>query len=249
MLNRIALILVLLNANLFSQPYQFEPMLVSSPVYGNQFYIQPEFSHATYKTREIKQNGYLYGIRGGYDLLVFNNPYLGFECYYRSGVLKGSSLSSKYKYYLFEGKIGFTMGIPTCFIVVPFAGIGYENEKNDYKTPPVEKLSYYYLSAGLYTQIFLNTQITLGCNMKVKFPFCGDHDVKNSEVDERDSCCKKIQYNIEFPVTYWASSQLSFSAIPFYESRKYGNNSTSENWKSKAKMSQYGLGIRGTWCF
>ncbi len=249
MLNRLLPILFLFSSTLSAQCYEFQSSLVANPVTGNQIYIQPEFTSATYKTSEIKQTGYLYGVSGGYDVLVYNAPYLGFESHYRSGRLKGDGLSSKYRDYLFEGKIGLTMGTPGAFYFVPYGGVGYENEKNDYTNTPVEKLSYYYLSVGCLTQAFLNPQLSFGVNLKCKFPFNGDHDVKNDEIDVRVSISKKMQYLVEIPLTYWASSQLNIAAVPFYEHKEYNNNSTGIEWKSKAKMHQWGLGIRGTFCF
>jgi hypothetical protein len=230
--------------------FTFENTLtVGNPVTGNQLYLEPRISKATYQATDIKQNGYLYGIKGSYDLFVINAPYLGFEGSYMRGKIKGSDLESTYRDFLFEGKLGFTMGIPSAYSFSPYGGIGYEEEKNNYITTPIEQLKYYYFSLGLVSNFYLSPNISAGLNCKIKFPFSGDHDVKNDSIDTRVSISKKIQYLIEVPFTYWASNAMSISAVPFYENKKYNNTSVSTIWNSTAKMHQWGLGIRANFAF
>jgi hypothetical protein len=216
---------------------------------GNQLSLAPVVSRATYKANDVTQKGYLWGIKGQYDLLAFNGPYLGFETYYMRGKLKSGAVESTYRDFLFEGKIGLTMGIPSSYYFTPYAGVGYENERNDYTTVPIEKIDYYYVSAGVLSNLYLSPQFTAGLNLKVKFPFTGDHKVKNESVDTSLSVSKKIQYVIEVPFTYWASSNVSFSAVPYYESKKYNNNIISENWNTTAKMHQWGLALKAVFAF
>jgi hypothetical protein len=216
---------------------------------GNQLSISPEISTATYKAGEVKQKGYLYGIGGSYDLLVLNSPYLGFETYYMKGRLKGSGVESTYRDFLFEGKFGMTFGVPSAYFLTPYAGIGYENEKNDYTTTPIEKIDYYYISVGGLSSIYLSPQFTAGLNFKVKFPFTGDHKVKKEETDVNLSVSKRLQYVLEVPLTYWASPALAISAVPYYEYKNYNNNSIEENWNTKATMSQWGLTLKANLAF
>lgn len=249
MLNKLLVIFVFISMNLSAQSFEFQSSLVSNPTTGNQLYLEPEFSCATYKTGNIKQKGNFYGIRAGYDLLIFNNPYIGFESIYRSGRIKGDGLSSLYTDYLFEGKIGFTIGYPNLYYFTPYAGLGYENEKNDYKTSPVDKLKSYYFSFGFITEAFITPQFSYGVNLKIKFPFIGDHKVKNNDINVNLAISKKMQYTLEVPFTYWVSSQINLSAVPFYDYKNYNNNSLGIEWNHKAKMHQWGLGFRGTFCF
>lgn len=248
MLNKI-LPFLFLSSSLLAQCYEFESNLVQNPVSGNQFYLEPQITSATYKTSEIKQKGYLYGICGGFDFINYNAPYIGFESVFRSGKLKDKELKSKYTDYAFQAKIGMTLGTQNLYYLIPYAGVGYDNEKNNYNLPPVEKISYYYASVGCVSHAFLSPELSFGVNLKLKFPFSGQHKVKNDEIDVNFSVSKKIQYLVEVPLTYWASKQLNVAAIPFYEYKNYNNNSVDTVWNSKAKMSQWGLGLRGTFCF
>lgn len=101
---------LIININLIA--YDFPSSLVTRSVNGNQVYLEPTLSYATYTTEENEQNGYLYGISGAYDLLVFNAPYFGFESHYKSGKIKNHEFISRYTDYLFEGKLGYTKGLP-----------------------------------------------------------------------------------------------------------------------------------------
>lgn len=211
---------------------------------GNEVYIEPKVGYATYKTKEIKEKGTLYGLKGGYDLLLFDSLYLGFDSVYMAGKLKTVDIQSKSKSFSFEGKVGYTFGEKWQFALVPYAGIGYQSEKLDFSVPPIEKIHYYYLSTGVNTRIYIKENLTFGLDVKVKIPFKGKHHVKNDWIDEKVSFSRKIQYLVEVPLTYWTSLQSFIAVSPFYELKYYNNNSTGHNWHSGAKMSQWGVGAR-----
>lgn len=240
------LISFMLSLNLFCTVNAFEFLSTfNDPIItGNQLHLEPIYSNTKYKSGEKKQKGSLYGIKGSYDFLVYNAPYIGIEALYRSGDLKGSSLSSKYKDYIFEAKVGMTMGAPGSYSFIPYAGIGHGNEKNNYKTVPLEKIYYYYLSLGVHSQIFLAPQISVGFNAKLKLPVSGRHELKNEQIDLKLKCPNRPQYIVEIPLTYWATTQMNISAVPFYENKNYANNPTNLDWKKSASISQLGARVR-----
>ena len=249
MIRNLFICLVIAIGEVSAQDYVFESSVNSAPILGNKIYLEPRISRASYSTNDTTQTGYLYGINLGYDVFIYNAPYLGFEFDYISGTIKGDSLSSQYTDYSFEGRAGITLGTPCFYQLTPFLGTGYEKEKNDYKTTPIEKIDYYYISTGIFSQAWISPQLSIGFDLELKFPFHGNHKIKNDSCKINSSICHKMQYFLNVPVTYWASSQLSLSAVPFYQHKHYDNNCVGDAWKSNAKMSQWGLGLRVAYFF
>ncbi len=73
--------------------YEFPVMLGETINTGsNQIYIEPRFCRAVFSAPDIKQRGSLYGVRGSYDLIIYNAPYIGLESQYMSGNLSDAFL-------------------------------------------------------------------------------------------------------------------------------------------------------------
>lgn len=249
MINKFISLFLLVGTSLLAQCYEFQSSLIEPVPSVNQIYIEPIYARAKYKSQNLKQKGNLYGITANYDFILYNAPYCGFESYYKVGTLKSQEINSKYKDYCFEGKVGYTMGIPYNYSFIPYLAIGYENIKNDYKNNFTNKLSYYYLATGINTHVFIMNNFSFGCNIKLIFPIDGSSKVKNNEAELSVTISKKVQYNVEVPLTYSPSSAFSFSIVPFYDYKNINNIHHIENLKTRAKMSEIGLGLRANFCF
>jgi hypothetical protein len=130
----------------------------------NRFSISPLFGKAQMKQGTVKEKGWLYGVKGNYDLINPNCFYFGAEIGYKAGDLKGNGdatfttvnivdpatrvetptailveekTKSKYSDLWGEIRVGFTLanfGLSNSFIS-PYFVVGAEREKDYFVSP------------------------------------------------------------------------------------------------------------------
>lgn len=206
--------------------------------FRHQLFIGPE-AYYVKRTREggAKQNGYLAGIRAGYDYLRGYAFYVGLEGVYATGRLKGEfGEGEKLRSHLtdanVEGRLGYTFESQSCYqaSLTPFAGIGYFWEINKYGKPaylPIHfENTFYYVPIGFLSRVFITPEISVGLNFKARFLI--DGKIKASHDPEWEGSFimryeDKVQYRIDLPFTYyWLNQHVAISLVPFYEYRHYG---------------------------
>lgn len=167
---------VLTQASLFAE-YCFptyvgaEQVEVVTGLPVNYLSVSPVFGKAEMKQGTVKENGWLYGVRGNFDIISPNTLYLGAELGYKFGNLAGNGdatftvvnvidpatrietpmlvdveqkTKSKYSDMWGEFRVGFTLGnliIPSGF-VSPYFVVGYEKERDDFVSPSALELKH-----------------------------------------------------------------------------------------------------------
>lgn len=237
----------------------FSEMCMDNTCTSNPFqaYVGPEIYHV-HRKREggAKQNGTVYGIKGGYDRIKRYKIYFGFEALYSRGVLRGKSgtrnyLKSNFGDTFAEGRLGYTFQSKRKVkpLFTPFVGVGYFIEKNDFthpKSTPIHfKTKYVYAAAGFLSRISLTEKIDLGLNFKVKYPYDAKCRVSNDprQKDSTQVINEKLQYRIELPLTYNQVrdfNNFAISFVPFYEMREYGYHPNFPSDFFKTRLDIYG---------
>jgi hypothetical protein len=206
--------------------------------FRHQAYVAPEIYHVERTREQSKQQGYLYGVRFGYDYIKRYAFYFGFEGLYAQGTLKGhgvesvrvkSSLTDKN----LEGRVGYTFqmkGWPHASFT-PFFGIGYFWEWNHYKHPSPLKIhldnQFCYIPVGFLSNVYLSSCFSVGVDFKARFLLSGrtkiSHDDEFSDMTQNYE--EKLQYRVDVPLTYYfclCQRQSAVALVPFYEYRHYG---------------------------
>ncbi len=235
LLRKLSLFLLVATTQGFSEICSFT-CLSDKPL---QIYVGPEIYHV-HRKREggAKQDGVVYGIKGGYERIKRYKIYFGFDALYSKGVLHGKGgagnhLKSNFGDTYVEGRLGYTFQSKCRFkpLFTPFAGVGYFIEKNNFthpKSTPIHfKTTYVYATAGFLSRVSLTEKFDLGLNFKIKYPYEAKCRVSNDprQIDSTQVINEKIQYRVELPLTYnnvRDISCLSISFVPFYELRQYG---------------------------
>jgi len=206
----------------------------------HRVYAGPEEYHVkrTKKGGTI-QNGYLFGVRAGYDRLKRYGWYIGAEAAYAGGVLKGhtggdAKLKSRYYEGSVEGRAGYTFQQKEGFqcALTPFIGGGYSVERNNFKDPsplPIHFRTHYgFVSAGFLSSVRWNDRWTTGINFKARLPMeprCAvSHDPDNEPVTQ--NIRERVQYRVELPITCALSCDWEWSVglVPFYDYKPYGSH-------------------------
>lgn len=250
-------------SNLSAQDYVFPGDLSDSApavrAVSNELSISGIFGKAKMKQGTCKKDGWLYGVRGNYDLYFNNLFYVGAESGYKWGDLSGKAcpenpelegkVKSQYSDFWVEGRIGGKLSGPVAYLT-PYFVVGYEKEHDDYIAPsPIEldyKLNYGYLGCGALSAYYLNPCMTLGLNFKMKWMFNAKHKVGGSPYieDKGISCAGCYSYNIELPFTYFLTPCMKFAVIPFYEFKNYDKHKFELEGKEKNSLRMYGALIQ-----
>lgn len=243
--------------------------VISLPAVNN-FTVSPLFGKATMKQGTVKQDGWLFGIRGNYDIISINTLYLGAEAGYKAGELKGKTenlnavvvaidplrdvalvenkTKSKYSDLWGEIRVGFTFGgsgLPGGYLS-PYFVVGYEKEKDDFVSPSLielkHTLTYGYLGFGAISNFAVTPFMSVGLNAKFKWMFNAYTKTGGDPYlqDKGISCANCFHWSIEVPVTYLLSSNLSFSVAPFYEYKNYDKHKFEWIGKEKASFHMWG---------
>lgn len=239
---------------------------VNGFTYMNYLTISPLYGKATMKQGSVKNDGWLYGIHGNYDLINYNTFYFGAEIGYKFGDLKGkvsnieelqinidnliveNKTKSKYSDLWSEFRAGFTFGglNYTGGFVTPYLLVGYEQEKDNFVSPsPIEikhKLTYGYFGGGLLSLLRVSNQMTIGANVKFKWMFNatqktgGDPYIENKEI----SCANCFHWSLEIPVNYLVCQNMFVGLAPFYEYKNYDKHKFEWLGKEKATFHMWG---------
>lgn len=185
------------------------------------------------------QDGWLFGVRGGYEKLNSKGLYLSVDGYWVTGELEGNSkagnpLKSEVAEYEIEGRIGGSYSFPKscCITWVPYLGYGYFTSHNDFVKPtPLiynSKSTFYYLAGGGMVLLSIGDCWNAGFHFKYKLPEEPKCTIKN-DPDYGTVVLNlgvKSQYEIELPIRYrccWMGKKLGFMLAPFYRYRHYGH--------------------------
>ena len=239
------------------------------PLPQHQFYIGPEIYHADRskagKYRCVKQRGFIYGGRLGYDRIKRCRLYWGFDALYATGDLRSHRKNENKIKLCFtdeniEGRLGYTIQakcgwLPT---LVPYVGYGYYRETNKFKRPsPLlikQRISFDYFALGFLSQIYPHPSWVVGLNFKARFLFNSKCRVSDDpEYDDIDQNIKhNVQFRVEVPITYrlncWCD-KLAIALVPFYEYRHYGEHANFPFDFKEAKLNFYGFDIRLMYMF
>ena len=215
-------------------------------------YIGPEIYHLKRsRAGGTHQNGWMYGVRAGYDKVQKCTVYWGIDALYAKGTLhgktgKGSKIKSRFTDENIEGRAGFTFQ-GNCLMrasFTPFIGIGYFSEKNNFVDPspiPVHfNTRFGYGVVGFLSNLPWTERFETGLNFKARYPFeprCRiSHDPEND--DTTLNVKEKWQFRVELPITYNCTccDLFALTLSPFYEYRLYGKHL---NFPSNFLRTQY----------
>ncbi len=234
---------------------------IKKPTYAHQLYVGPEIYHVNRKRDGgTHQDGFLYGVRLGYDRIKRYKFYWGLDALYATGSLTGKSgggsrIKSDLTDASIEGRFGYTFKCKTWYkpSLTPYIGVGYFVEKNDFKSPSLIpahfRTDFAYGAVGFLSQISINDSWDLGLNFKAKFlydPKC--HVTHDPEEDNStQNITEKVHYRVELPVTYHTClclDKIWVSLVPFYESRQYGAHPNYPFDYYDTQFNNYGLLIK-----
>lgn len=233
--------------------------------YSTAPFIGPEIYYMT-RTKEggSKQTGTLYGVRLGYDHVQRYKIYGGIDVLWAQGTLEGhvedDKLKSEFTDFNGEARLGYTFQCKfwRCLSFTPYLGVGYFCEKNNYQHPSPLKIhfrnSFSYVPIGFLSQVFLNRNLSIGVNFKVRVIIEGEqhvsHDPSNDSHTQKYE--EKLQYRAELPVTYffcWKCHSLSISLVPFFEYRQYGHRANFPFDFLEVKFKLYGSTLKLSYLF
>jgi len=226
-----------------------------------KFYIGPEYLHVR-RTRDggTKQNGNLYGFRGGYERIKNWGIYWGVEGHWAQGCLTGHSgghdrLKSTFTDSHVEGRLGYTFQIQRWCqpSITPFAGVGYFWEQNRFRSPSPLHLQFLtrapYGLLGFLTNVELPRQFAIGLNFKACFMYDAKCEVSRDPEFGRTTLKigDKINYRLELPLTYHfciPCNAFDVALVPFYESRHYGQKLSFPFAFQETKLRIYGVNLQ-----
>jgi len=243
-------LLFLLSTSFCSADTYFTDLFFSNALKTpNQFYISPLLGRASYKTGAVEQKGYVYGVEANYDFINQNVPYLGAETHYSKVKLKAGDLHSNYSEYALEAKVGFSLASNEFSSFTPYAGLGYENQRNSYEKSNMVNNKFQYFSLGFLSNYVINPQMSVGLNVKAKMPYTGEQKLQKDLIKSSPKICKKYHYAVELPVTYLASSNSSLAVSPFYQHKQGNCNAATAEPTKSSKLKVWGINIKCNFYF
>lgn len=221
-------------------------------------YGGPEIYHV-HRTREngSVQDGWLAGVRIGYDAIAPNSFYYGADLLWARGTLRGRSsnqnfLKSKFTDESVEARLGYTFQMPCLshFTFIPFVGGGAALEKNSFVEPsPLlvsMKLIYEFVSVGFFSYLPLDPLYDIGLNVKCRYPVEIKNYVENDP--DYDDCSmlvgNKWQFRVELPLTFNRCSIFGLALVPFYEYRRYGKKANFPFDFLETKLRNVGIQVK-----
>jgi len=202
-------------------------------------YVGPEIYYFQRSRKGgTEQSGRIDGIRFTIDRVKGAGIYLGGEILYSEGTIKGFNsrrkrLVSDVTDLIGEGRVGFTFMIPfgKFPFIIPYAGYGYFNEKNQFLNPSpllyTTVDTFNYVAAGFLSGLNLTPCLSMGINIKARFMLNGRSKI-TEDPDFDDTVLRmsdESHYRVEVPFAYTlAGSCLRLEAIlsPFFEYRHFG---------------------------
>lgn len=226
--------------------------------YSQQAYAGPEIYYVQRKREGgSHQNGWVGGLRFGYDRIKRYKLYFGGDALFSWGRLEGksgagNSLKSNFMDASIEGRIGYTFqqkeGNQISF--TPYLGGGYFVETNNFISPSLLKLHtqtrFSYACAGFLSSMNLTDEFNIGLNFKAKYMLDGKHYISHDpEHDPVDMPIKnEMQYRVELPIVYRWCGRYDFGLVPFYEYRHYGGQASYPFDFLDTKLNLYGATLK-----
>ncbi|NGX61011.1 MAG: hypothetical protein K940chlam9_00489 [Chlamydiae bacterium] len=184
------------------------------------------------------QDGRIDGVRLIAEHTTCKGWYMGADYFYGRGDLSGKTgsgkkLASKVTDQIVELRLGRLLQVynPSCAYFLPFAGWGYFEEKNDFRSPsPIPFTftdSYKYIVVGFLSGGNLSPLLSMGLDFKVRFMMDGEMKVTDDPQYEDFTLPleKEIQVRIDLPFTCafcFKGCPLPLQCTPFYEFRHFG---------------------------
>lgn len=238
---------------------------IKPPSCAHQFYIGPEVYYVDRKREGgTHQDGFLYGVRLGYDRIKRYKFYWGFDGLYATGHLSGKNsggnrIKSDFTDASTEGRLGYTFKCKTGYRLsfTPYIGVGYYLEQNDFKKPsPIPahfRTEYAYGAIGFLSQVSINCLWDVGINLKAKWPYNPKCHISHDPEEENSTqnITERLQYRVELPVTYHTNlclDRVLISFVPFYEYRRYGAQANYPFDYFDTQFNNYGLLIKFMYC-
>ncbi len=231
----------------------------------DQIFVGPEIYHVERtKKAGAKQDGYLYGVRLGYERIKKDKIYVGVDFLYAEGSMKGKLGEEKIKSILtdinIEERIGYTLasncGWKPSF--TPYIGVGKFWEKNEYKHPSPFRFHFYnsflYIPIGFLSHLDFTDNFRMGINFKARYILDSHHTITHdSEFGKiHQKYEEKVQYRVELPMTYFtcfSQKKVSVSLVPFYEYRHYGYRINFPFDFIETKFNLYGANLKLLYLF
>jgi len=203
------------------------------------------------------QNGWVGGVRIGYDRIKRYGIYVGGDALYSWGRLKGkgpedTSLKSNFMDASIEGRLGYTFQqkAERQFSFTPYLGGGYLVETNNFIDPSPLKLHtqtrFSYACAGFLSSMNVSPQFAVGLNFKAKYMIDGRHYISHDpEHEPVDMLVKnEMQYRVEIPIVYRWCERYDYGVVPFYEYRHYGGQASFPFDFLDTKLNLYGITLK-----
>lgn len=206
--------------------------------YPHRIFVGPEFYHI-HRSRGsgAKQNGWIYGVRAGYERVKRFKIYWGADFLYGEGQLHGKSdtagkLKSTFRDENIEGRLGYTFQkkCSNHLSLTPYVGYGYFRETNRYHENQPRKVKFRttfdYVVCGFLSNIAIFQSWNAGVNFKARFPLDGRCKIFDPEENNSKQLFNsRWQYRVELPISYricQCYERVELDFVPFYEFRRYG---------------------------
>jgi hypothetical protein len=217
--------------------------------YPHQFYIAPDVYFRDYDEeleapKKSHEFGMLYGLQAGYSFIQLDRYYFGADLRYSYGetVYDGSIQNllnneitpyrshTENNFVNFETRVGMTYGCQR-LQYIPFVGIGgqywYRGPARDNRYGYAEEYIWGYFSFGIKTIYSLNSNWSIGLNLKGMQMFSGTMYIPSMN-QLRFSLGNLLQYEIELPIIYIRSNTCSFlnqiSFVSYFRNQNIGKS-------------------------
>ncbi len=200
--------------------------------------VGPEVYHMSrIRIGGTHQEGWIDGVRLGFDRIKKYCWYFGGDLLYAKGELKGATgtgrpLVSELTDQIYEIRLGYTLQKEGCYahFFVPFAGWGHFREINQFSPPsPIPCTftdSFSYWTAGFLSGVNFKTLLSIGLNFKLRFMHNGQSEVTEDPLYDDVTLLMKdeIHVRVDLPIalTSPTSCVMGFLLTPFFEYRHFG---------------------------
>ncbi len=203
------------------------------------FKAGPEVYHLK-RTREggTSQDGWITGVRIGFDRIKRHKLYIGADYLYATGSLQGSTatgraLSSILTDEILEGRVGYTFQQKDCrrSFISPFVGYGRFHEVNAFYSPsplPCKFTdTFNYFAVGFLSGVNFTPLLSMGINFKLRFMQDGESKVSDDPIYDQVilKMHDEIQARLDVPFMLTpCKTRYGFGILfaPFYEYRHFG---------------------------
>ena len=215
-------------------------VLTGSPLPGPfLFKAGPEAYHLR-RAREggTTQDGWITGVRVGFDRIKRYKLYLGGDYLYSSGSLRGATatgrtLTSILTDEILEGRVGYTFQQKNNRgpFITPFVGYGHFYEENEFYSPsPIPCKftdTFHYAALGFLSGVNFTPLLSMGINFKLRFMQGGQSKVSEDPIYDTVFLKMQEEIQVRLDVPFMLSpytTRYGFGLLvsPFYEYRHFG---------------------------